>query len=382
MIRTRLAAPRLRSLLRQFPAVAVLGPRQIGKSTLAVAALRGFTRFDLEDPADYAQVARDPAFLLAQHPRLILDEAQRLPELFPVLRSFLDAHPRHRVVLLGSASPFFLRRVSESLAGRVGLFELGGISAFEDDPERLWLAGGFPRVHWSRPRARPADWYPAYLRTCLEADIPRLDVRVSPVRLRNLLTMIAHGQGGVCNLSELGRSLGLDYHSVAHLIDVFEAVFLVRRLQPWFANLGKRLVKSPKLYVRDTGLLHSLLGIPHTRAAASSHPKVGASFETFCIEQLVLHASLRDPGAQPYFFRTHTGLEVDLLLKLGRRLVPIEIKLGAAPPDLRNLEGCMELLGLSHGYVVHAGAGCRVLTPRIRSCGLREALAELGLQPK
>lgn len=380
MVFPRIARGRLQRVLRQFPAVALLGPRQAGKSTLARWALPEFSYFDMELPDDHDRLLRDPMFVLEQHHRLVIDEAQRAPWIFPALRAHLDRRPRSRVVLLGSASPGLLTQVSESLAGRVGFLELSGISVLEratvDD---LWVRGGFPRVHWSRPRAQPEEWYPAYLRTCLEQDIPQLGFRLPALRLRKLLTMVAHGQGGLCNLSELGGSLGIDYHSVAHALDVFEGVFLIRRLPPYHANIGKRLVKSPKLYVRDTGLLHSVLGIPHTQPALLAHPKAGASFETFCLEQILLHARLCDPSAEAYFFRTHTGIEVDLLLRLRGRMIPIEIKLGTRVPELRPLQTCMQDLGLKRGYVVSNGGREEDVAPGIHQCGLRTLLRKLRL---
>ena len=380
-IRARIARGRLRTLLRQFPAVAILGARQVGKSTLARSALPGYAYLDLEDAGDYGRLAADPAFVLGQHRRLVVDEAQRLPALFPVLRSFLDRNPRSKIVLLGSASPGLLRDISESLTGRIGVLELGGLSVLEHDAKKTWIEGGFPRVHWGRPRVRPAEWYPAYLRTCLEQDIPQLGFRVSSLRMRNLLTMVAHAQGGMCNLSELGASLGLNYHSVAHLLDIFEGVFLLRRLQPYFVNIRKRLVKSPKLYVRDTGLLHTLLGVAPRERALLAHPKAGASFETFCIEQILLHVQLADPGAQGYFFRTHVGDEVDLLLRLRGRLVPIEVKLGVSPPHTGALERCMRDLALRRGYVVNLSSVPVEIRRGIWMCGLPALLDRLKLQP-
>lgn len=377
----RVAGVRLKKLLRQFPAVAILGARQVGKSTLARTALPDYEILDLEAARDVDRLRADPTFLLESHPRLVLDEAQRMPEIFPILRSVLDRYPKHRVVLLGSASPVLVRGISESLTGRIGFLDLGGVSIFEADPSRVWTVGGFPRVHWGRPRPRPEEWYPSYLRTSLEQDVPALGFRLSSQRMRTLLTMIAHMQGGLCNLSELGRSLAIDYHATARLLDVFEGIFLMRRLAPWSANLGKRLVKSPKLYVRDTGLLHSLLGIDFTRKGLLTHPKAGASFETFCIEQIVQHARLVDPSAEPFFFRTHTGVEVDLLLRFCGRLVPIEVKLGVTPPPTRNLETCMKDLGLARGWVVTLARERVALRRGITMVGLAELLDELGLAP-
>jgi len=381
-VHPRLATTRVRSLLRTFPAVAILGARQSGKSTLARIAFPEFEHVDLERPTDLARAQQDPEFLLEQSPRLVVDEAQRLPELFPVLRSHLDRHPRHRVVLLGSASPGLVREVSESLTGRIALFELGGISSAEHDPEAVWIRGGFPRLHWTRPRARPEDWYPAYLRTTLERDIPQLGYRVSATRLRTLLTMVAHAQGSVSNLSELGGSLGVTYHTVAHLLDLFEGVFLVRRLRPLVANLKKRLVKSPKLYVRDTGLLHSLLGIPHAKGALLAHPKAGASFETFCIEQLAQHAQLVDPSAEAFFYRTQTGQEVDLVLRLRGELIPIEIKLGRAAPEVRALETCVRDLGLRRAFVCNLAPGLTEIRRGVWMGGLLPILDRLRLLPQ
>lgn len=381
VVRRRVAAGPLLSVARRFPAVAILGARQVGKSTLARQAFPGFAYLDLEHPVDFARAAADVALLLAQHRRLVVDEAQRLPALFPALRSFLDADARRRVVLLGSASPGLVSRLSESLTGRVGIVELSGMSILEERAESVWIRGGFPRVHWSRPRSRPAEWYPSYLRTTLEQDIPQLGFRVSAMRMRNLLTMLAHAQGSVCNLSELGGSLGIDYHSVAHILDIFEGVFLVRRLPPYAANLRKRLVKSPKVYIRDTGLLHAILGIPFTRTALLGHPKAGPSFESFCIEQILLHARLVDPGAEGFFFRTHTGQEVDLILRLRGALVPIEIKLGLTPPDTRSLEGCMRDLALPRGYVVNLSTELVEIRPRVWMCGLANLLQRLRIAP-
>jgi predicted AAA+ superfamily ATPase len=380
-LRPRIATRRVRALLRRSPALAILGARQVGKSTLARLAFPDFVHVDLERPLDLARAAQDPEFLLSQSGRLVIDEAQRLPALFPVLRSHLDRHPRQRVVLLGSASPGLVRSISESLTGRVAFFELGGASIFEHDAESLWIRGAFPRLHWTRPRAEPGDWYASYLRTTLERDIPQLGFRIAASRLRGLLSMVAHAQGSVCNLSELGGSLGINYHSVAHILDVFEGVFLVRRLPAFAANLRKRLVKSPKLYVRDTGLLHALLGIRHAKRALLAHPKAGPSFETFCVEQILQHAQLHDPAAQGFFFRTHTGQEVDLLLRVRGTLRPIEIKLGVGVPDLRGLTTCMSDLGLARGYVVSLVPEPIEIRRGIWMGGLRDLLEELRLLP-
>lgn len=353
MVQPRIARARLASLLKQFPIVTLLGLRQVGKSTFARWALPGFDAFDLENPHTLLRLEADGQLILEQSKKLILDEAQRLPALFPLLRSHIDAHPDHKIILLGSASPSLIKKISESLAGRTGFLELGGISILEAEQEPLWIKGAFPRLHWSRPRATPEDWLPAFLRTYLEQDIPQLGFRVSSLKMMRLLSMLAHAQGSISDLSQLGGSLGIDYHSVSHILDIFEGTFLVRRLAPYYANLGKRLVKSPKLYIRDTGILHHLLGIPFKKKALLSHPKAGASFETFCVEQIVNLARLEDPAAEAYFFRTLTGVEADLLLKFRGELLPIEIKLSLTAQSVGSLERVMGYLTLKRGFIVH-----------------------------
>lgn len=357
MVHPRIARAKLDSLLRQFPIVTLLGLRQVGKSTFVRWALPGFDAFDLENSATLLRLEADGDLILEQSKKIIIDEAQRLPALFPLLRSHIDRHQSHKIVLLGSASPKLIKKISESLAGRTGFLELGGISILEADQEQLWIKGAFPRIHWSRPRASPEDWLPAFLRTYLEQDIPQLGFRVSSLKMMRLLSMLAHSQGSISDLSQLGGSLGIDYHSVSHILDIFEGTFFVRRLAPYYANLGKRLVKSPKLYIRDTGILHHLLGIPFKKTALLSHPKVGASFETFCIEQIINLARLEDPAAEAYFFRTQAGVEVDLLLKLRGELIPIEIKLSLAAQSIQSLERGMGYLGLKRGFIVHMNEG-------------------------
>lgn len=375
----RVCRQRVVALGRQFPAVSILGPRQAGKSTLAKLSFPDAVMYDLEDPNDLRLVSSDPLLALGRHRRVIFDEAQRLPSLFPVLRSFLDRNPDRRVVLLGSASPSLVQGISESLTGRVGFFELGGVSVLEAPAQALWLKGSFPRVHWSKPRSPPATWYPSYLKTTLEQDLPMLGFRLPSARLHNFVSMLAHAQGGLSDLSAWGGSLGIDHKTVAHMLDVLEGVFLVRRLRPYFANLKKRLVKSPKVYLRDTGLLHSLLGTGFTEASLFRHPKAGASFETFVIEQLVTAARYADPSSQAFFFRSQDGIEVDLLLSLRGKLIPIEVKLGLQVPAVRPLQTTMDLLGLKKGFVVSHAAQPMEVARGIAALSLTDLLDELSL---
>lgn len=378
----RVFVSRVRDMARRSPALVILGPRQVGKSTLARIAFPDHAFFDLEDPRDERRLADDALFALSEHRAVVLDEVQRRPELFPLLRSFLDADPRRRAVLLGSASPHLLTGVSESLTGRALFFDMPGISWFEEDPPKLWRLGGFPRLHWSRPRARPEEWFPSYLRTTLERDVPQLGFALPPARARMLLTLIANGQGNTLNLSELGGPLGVSYHTVASALDVLEAVFLIRRLPPYFANVKKRLVKSPKVYVRDTGILHSLLGMGWTRAAQLAHPKAGASWETFCIEQLIAHARLADPAAEVFFYRTQTGVELDLVIVLRGEPIGFEIKLGLTPKDTRTMAIAMEDIGIRRAFQVTASDDLVPLTKAIQVGGLGPVLEALRLRPK
>jgi predicted AAA+ superfamily ATPase len=356
----------LRGLLRRFPIVTVLGPRQCGKTTFIRQALPDWTYLDLERPSDAAPLAADPEARLDQlHDRVVLDEAQRLPELFPVLRGIVDRGParRGRFVLLGSASPALTRHISESLAGRTAFLDLppfrwdevvsrpgaAGLSA-------LWFRGGFPVAFLERRDGARHDWLESYTRTFIERDLAALGIDVSAPEMRRLWTMLAHVNGGVWNASQLAASLGVSYHTVNRYVDILEQTFLVRKLPPYFANVGKRLVKSPKVYFRDTGLLHYFLGIL-TPKGLDTHPTRGASWEAFLIDQLVSAFSRSLPGSQAFFWRTAQGDEVDLLVEGGGRRIPFEIKLHSAPraEDARGLLRCMSDLGLRRGYVVYPG---------------------------
>lgn len=379
--RERLFTRYVQGLARRSPALVLLGPRQIGKTTFARLAFPKHTFFDLEDPRDEARIAADPAFALSEHRLVVIDEAQRRPELFPLLRSHIDADARRRVVLLASASPHLLSSVSESLTGRAVFFDMPGVSVLEEDPSALWRLGAFPRLHWSRPRPRPAEWFPSYLRTTLERDVPQLGLTLPPVRARHLLTLIANGQGSTLNLSELGGPLGVSYHTVAAALDVLEGVFLVRRLPPYIANVKKRLVKSPKVYLRDTGLLASLLGMGWTRPAQLAHPKVGAMWETFCIEQLIAHARMVDPGSEPFFYRTQTGVELDLVLVVRGEPIGFEAKLGITPAPTRSMETAMSDLGIRRAFQVNASSELVSLTRTIRAGGLTEVIRALRWTP-
>jgi predicted AAA+ superfamily ATPase len=332
--------PSLESALAEIPAVALLGPRQAGKTTLAleVAKDRPAVYLDLESETDRAKLA-EPELYLAQHEDklVILDEIQRAPQLFRSLRGLIDAGRRGgrgkgRFLVLGSASIDLLKQSSESLAGRIRYLELAPFDAAEVGRKRLdalWLRGGFPESLLADSDAASLRWRMDFIRTYLERDIPQLGPRIPAETLRRFWTMLAHQQGGLSNAAALARALAVDGKTVASYLDLLVDLLLVRRLSPWHGNVRKRLVKSPRVYVRDSGLTHALLGIGE-REALLAHPVAGASWEGLAIESLIAAAP---GGAEPFFFRTAAGAEIDLLLKLPGHRKPwaIEIKRGLAP---------------------------------------------------
>ena len=346
------------------PAVALLGPRQVGKTTLAleIAQTRPSIYLDLESDADRAKLA-EPELYLANHADklVILDEVHRLPDLFRSLRGLIDRGRRTgrgtgRFLLLGSASIELLKQSGETLAGRIAYLELGPIGIREIDPaeqDRLWTRGGFPDSMLAPGDANSLRWRRDFIRTYLERDIPQLGPRIAAETLRRFWTMLAHRHGGVLNAAELARGLGVDGKTVAAYLDLLVDLLLVRRLPPWHANVGKRLVKSPKIYVRDSGLVHALLGIGELEGLLG-HPIIGASWEGFVIENLIAAAP---DGTEAAFYRTAAGAEIDLLLDLpGRGLWAIEIKRSLAPKLQKGFHlACGDLLP-ARRFVVYPGS--------------------------
>jgi hypothetical protein len=379
----RLASARIQALAQHFPAVVVLGARQVGKTTLARATFRGVPYVDLEEPRMRALFRDDPAFQIETRatPSLILDEVQSVPEIFSALRGIIDARRRtpSRFILLGSAQPSLVRGVSESLAGRVGIVDLDPLTATEVARGRekrpwedVWLRGGFPD---SLRSTDFREWWEAYLRTYVERDLPALGSGADPILLRRLLTMLAHQQGGILNASQLGASLGVAHHTVRRYVDILEQTYLLRRLQPYFRNVGKRLVKSPKVYLRDSGLLHHLLNVG-TLHDLEAHPISGASWETFVLEDLTRRERLAHPHSQFFFWRTAAGAEIDLVIERGAERFAIEVKSarGDKPRAIHALESAATDVDAKHAYLIDQGTGHDRLRPAMERRGFVKAL--------
>jgi predicted AAA+ superfamily ATPase len=372
----------LRRLLRQFPIVAILGARQVGKTTLARLLLDERSGpvdlFDLEDPADLARL-EDPRLALSRLKGLVaIDEVQRQPELFSVLRVLADRKPiRCRFLVLGSASPALLRQSSESLAGRIGFYTLNGFHLDEvgiDRMDALWLRGGFPRSFLARSNTDSLTWRRNFIRTFLERDLPQLGIRLPGPVLSRFWSMLAHYHGQTWNSSEFARSFGVSDKTVRHYLDILSEALVVTQLRPWHANLRKRQVRSPKIYVRDSGLLHSLLGIDDRRGL-ERHPKLGASWEGFVIHQLMEWCG-QDDG-EWHFWATHSGAELDLLWLRGNRRWGFEVKRTAAPSLSRSLMSAINDLELERAFVVHAGDKTFPLHERVTAISAHHILEDL-----
>lgn len=384
MIPRRLSPLVLRRLA-EFPAVGLLGPRQVGKSTLAQSIAQevsGRTRqpdyLDLENPADQAKLEDAGAFLRARFDRLVvIDEVQRAPGLFQVLRGVIDDNIRAgretgQFLLLGSASIELLKQSSESLAGRIAYLELGPIDVTEvssAQAEALWVRGGFPRSFLAKSDEASASWREAFITTYLERDIPQLGPRIPATTLRRFWTMLAHRQGALLNAAELARALAVDGKTVAKYLDLMVDLLMVRRLQPLHANVGKRLTKSPKTYIRDSGLVHSLLRLD-TLDDVLGHPVAGGSWEGHVIEALI---SVAPPRTDASFYRTSAGAELDLVLDMpGGERWAIEIKRSSAPKIEKGFHAAMEDVQPSRAYIVYGGHERYAKGNGVEAIGLRE----------
>jgi predicted AAA+ superfamily ATPase len=361
---------RLREGLQASPVTALLGPRQCGKTTLAraIVAPSSETYFDLENPRDLARLAEPQTALEGLRGIVVLDEIQRRPDLMTLLRVLADRRPLPcRFLLLGSASPDLMRNASESLAGRLRLVPMGGFTLDEvglPALRTLWLRGAFPDAFLAAGERASLKWREDFIQTFLERDMPQLGFRFPAMTLRRYWTMVAHYHGQTWNGSEIGASLGVSHHAVRRYLDALTGAYMLRQLPPWFANVRKRVVKSPKVYLRDTGLLHALLGIDDGKAL-SAHPKLGASWEGFVIEQILAWAGERDA----YFWATYSRAELDLLLVRKGRNWGFEIKYQDAPTFTRSMASALADLNLERLWIVYPGTQRYTVHPRAECIG-------------
>jgi len=361
--------------MQRAPIVLFTGPRQAGKSTLArvVAEPAQTNVFDLEDPRDAARLGEPALTLPPLEGTIVIDEAQRRDDLFPILRVLADEDPRPgRFLILGSASPDLVGLASESLAGRVALIELGGFRLADvgaDAADKLWLRGGLPRSFLARDDTSSAAWRNDFISTFLERDLANLGVRVPGTTMRRFWTMMAHYHGQTWNGSELARALAVSAPTVRRYLDALTDALVVRQLPPWMANLAKRQVRSPKIYVRDSGLLHQLLNLSDHHALLG-HPKVGASWEGYVIEQLLMLDDVTDP----YFWATHAGAELDLIATVRSERVGIEVKRTAQPRLTPSIRSALEDLDLDRVVVIHAGEHRFQLAAKVEAVPATEVL--------
>lgn len=369
---------RLRALLKANPVVAIVGARQTGKTTLShLAGAATVTRFDLESPRDLERL-RDP--LLALEPLrglVVLDEIQRRPDLFPVLRVLAD-RPRRpaRFLVLGSATGELMHQAAESLAGRIAYHELGGLTLDEvaGDHRKLWRRGGFPRSYLARTEAASFAWRDELTRTFLERDLPALGVRTPAATLFRFWSMLAHYHAQLWNGAELARAFAMSESAVRAYLDVLTGTFMVRQLAPWHENIAKRQVRSPKVYLADAGILHALLGVG-TQAELERHPKVGASWEGFAIEQLIARLGLRRERC--FFWSTHQGAELDLFVTHRGRRLGFEVKRTSAPKVTKSMRSALVDLRLDRLDVIYEGDATYPLDRRVRAVPARRIFDDI-----
>ncbi len=372
----------LAALIKRHRVVGIIGARQVGKTTLARLLLKTLGRpgayFDLEDPEDLARLADPMLALKSLKGIVIIDEIQRSPALFPVLRMLAD-RPKTpaRFVVLGSASPGLLRQGSESLAGRIHYHNLGGFAVYEvgmTNHRRLWVRGGFPRSYLAPTEAASAEWRRSFIRTFLGRDLPQLGVSIRSTTLHRFWSMLAHYHGQTWNASEFGRAFGVADTTVRNYLDLLSSSLVVRQLLPWHENISKRQIRSPKVYIADSGLLHALLGI-RTCQELERHPKIGASWEGFVIEQIIRWIGFRPEEC--FFWGTHAGAELDLFVERGTRRFGFEVKRSSAPVVTPSMKNAMSDLKLNRLYVIHAGEKTFDLAAEIKAVAFPRLLEDL-----
>ncbi|MGA0556810.1 ATP-binding protein [Larkinella sp. VNQ87] len=387
---TREAQIEIAQLLEEFPAVAVLGPRQVGKTTLAETIATSISPnpvyLDLESPIDQAKLSEPEAYFeLYKGQLIILDEIQRVPELFAILRGVIDrrrrqGHKTGQFLILGSASLDLLKQASESLAGRIAYKELPGLMATEitasetGNQNTLWLRGGFPDSFLAKTDPASLRWRLNFINTYLERDVPQFGPRIPATTLRLLWTMLAHNQGAQLNMAQLGANLGVSIPTAKRYIELLEDLLLIRHLRPWSGNIGKRLVKAPKVYIRDSGITHALLNLT-TMDDLLGHPVVGASWEGFVIENLL---SCLPVGVTPWFYRTSAGAEIDLVIERNKQQkYAIEIKRSLAPTLSKGFYLGCEDIGATSRFLVYPGTERYPIASDVTAIPLTEMMQEL-----
>jgi uncharacterized protein len=347
-----------KQILSRFKAasiVAILGPRQCGKTTIAKDAIGKTIFFDLENPRDLTKLDNPQMALEGLKGKIVIDEIQRRPELFPLLRYLVDSNSKQKYLILGSASRELIKQSSETLAGRISYYELCPFSIDEvgsNNIKKLWIRGGFPPSFLAKTDQNSYQWREDYIQSFLERDIPALGISIPSTKLRRFWTMLSYYHGQIINYSELAGSFGISDKTVSHYIQILEGTFMVRILQPWHANIGKRIVKSPKVYVRDSGIFHTLLSI-NSEKDLHNNPKLGASWEGFVIEQVC--RVLKRKNITPYFWAVHSGAELDLFWQEKNKNYGIEIKYSDAPKITNSMKSALIDLKLDHLWVIYPG---------------------------
>ena len=346
-------------LLKSNPVVALLGPRQCGKTTLSRQIIQRLKSeahfFDCESPKDIHRLGDPLTALTDLKGIVVIDEIQRVPEIFPVLRVLADRAQNVRYLILGSASPHLLKQSSETLAGRIAFMEISGFhqgNILSDKIENLWIRGGFPRSYLARTEKDSFQWRQDFIATFLERDIPNLGVQIPARMLQRFWAMLAHYHGQLFNASEIGRSLGVSDHTARRYLDLLAATFMIREIRPWFYNTKKRIIKTPKIYFRDSGVLHALLSIENKKGLLTN-PKLGASWEGFALEEVIKSLEIKE--SQVYFWGVHTGAEIDLVFEKNGNLYGVEVKYTQAPAVTVSIKAAIEELSLKHVWVIYPG---------------------------
>jgi predicted AAA+ superfamily ATPase len=369
----------IKNRLDTNPIVAILGPRQCGKTTLA----NQFSRqniykevhsFDCEDPRDLARLDNPLLSIELLRGLIIIDEIQRNPELFPILRVIVDKFPKKKFLILGSASRDLVTQSSESLAGRISFLDLSGFALHDissDKYNELWIRGNFPRAFLAKNQEIAAQWREDFIQTFLERDIPNLGIQIPAITLRRFWAMLAHYHGQIFNAVEIGRSLNFSDKTVKRYLDILSGTYLIRQLQPWYYNTKKRLIKRPKIYFRDSGLFHSFLSIEN-KEQLLLHPKLGASWEGFALEQIIIHLNLQERDV--FFWGVHTGAELDLLFQRKGKLWGVEVKYNDVPKITPSMKSALTELNLGHLWIVYPGNDSYLLDHNITAVGLYNIL--------